>query len=257
MSTPSQRLRLFRMVLFLSLLAVTLLGWWLAQASFTVAPTTYVPLAVKNLSPKRGSAGTTYVSDYDYLGVTWFYNWGPDWPWLFNWDPPSNSYGANPHNAYQFVPMLWCWWQLPTQVPPGTPVVTPIPTVYRDGAVLLWNEPGNPSTQCGQHYYGGPERWEGSLWPTPGPGTPTPTPNPTVPSIYFYGHVGQYDHCHITLPPGDPRLRPGENVNWTIQFPQVGTQYIVTANTDSTIDFAPTAGQPCPESVGSTWKLYS
>ena len=47
-------------------------GCWLAQASFYVAPTTYAPLAVKNLSPKRGLTGG-FVSDFDYLGATWFY----------------------------------------------------------------------------------------------------------------------------------------------------------------------------------------
>ena len=167
MSMPLPRLRVIHIVLFICPLTIILLGWWLAQASFTVTPTTYAPLAVKNLSSKRGCAGASYVPDLDYLGATWFYGWGPDWPWLFHWDPPGNSYGANPHNAYQFVPMLWCWWQLDTQVP----------TVYRDGPVLLWNEPADPgSTQCGQHYLGGPDRWEGTLWPTPGPGTPTPTP---------------------------------------------------------------------------------
>jgi hypothetical protein len=154
MSMPLPRLRVIHIVLFICPLTIILLGWWLAQASFTVTPTTYAPLAVKNLSSKRGFAGASYVSDLDYLGATWFYGWGPDWPWLFHWDPPGNSDGANPHNAYQFVPMLWCWWQSPTQVP----------TVYRDGPVLLWNEPANPgSTQCGQHYLGGPDRWEGPL----------------------------------------------------------------------------------------------
>jgi hypothetical protein len=44
-----------------------------------VQPTIYAPLAVKNLSPKRGIAGITIVSDMDYLGASWFYDWSHSW----------------------------------------------------------------------------------------------------------------------------------------------------------------------------------
>jgi hypothetical protein len=46
-------------VLIVNLLFLLLLAWQLAQAAFWVQPTVYAPLAVKNLSPKRGYAGTS------------------------------------------------------------------------------------------------------------------------------------------------------------------------------------------------------
>jgi hypothetical protein len=68
MSTVLRRIVVLRITLLSSSLLLLLLGWQLVQASFWVQPTVYAPLAVKNLSPKRGNAGTSYVSDFDYLG---------------------------------------------------------------------------------------------------------------------------------------------------------------------------------------------
>jgi hypothetical protein len=50
---------LLRAVLIVNLLLLLLFAWQLAQASFWVQPTVYAPFAVKNLSPKRGYAGTS------------------------------------------------------------------------------------------------------------------------------------------------------------------------------------------------------
>lgn len=242
MSTLSHRSKIIRVMLFSFVLALILFGWWLAQASFEVQPSVYAPLAVKNLSPKRGSAGITYVSDYDYLGVTWFYNWGPDWPWLFNWDAPGNSYGANPHNAYQFVPMLWCWWY-------GT---DDIPSQYRNGPVLLWNEPANPgSTQCGQHYLGGPNRWDEEMWPA------------RHDSVWVTGTVLSYVTPTVTidLTVTDP-LTPNAHVNWAAAFcaPDGYTNCsfsVAMANTTRTITLYSDVLPSPPPAPGYIWTLYS
>jgi hypothetical protein len=55
MFSLTRRIVLLRAVLIVSLLLL-LLVWQLAQAAFWVQPTVYAPLAVKNLSPKRGVA---------------------------------------------------------------------------------------------------------------------------------------------------------------------------------------------------------
>jgi hypothetical protein len=95
MFSLTRRIVLLRAVLIVNLLLLLLFAWQLAQASFWVQPTVYAPLAVKNLSPKRGAALAEYVSDLDYQGVTWFYNWyhthadEPWWPIL--WDAPGVS----------------------------------------------------------------------------------------------------------------------------------------------------------------------